>query len=209
LVQEKYHQLDPFAQALACQVPQAPVVHLDESGLRVAGKLHWLHVASTASLSCYGVHPKRGAEAMDALGIVGACRQWVVPDHWKPCFAYGQCQHALCNEHLLRELKFLWEEQQEVWARQMSGKWQWPSPACAISGIEPGINGPNGRKRSPCGESAYPRRFCRQLVGGIVPLSEDRQAAGLLVLRIRPEPERPPLNKPSRGAAGHGVAAVS
>jgi len=53
---------------------------------------------------------KRGTEAMDALGIVGACRQWVVHDHWKPYFAYAQCQHALCNEHLLRELKFLWEQ---------------------------------------------------------------------------------------------------
>jgi hypothetical protein len=99
---------------------QAPVVHLDESGLRVAGELHWLHVASTATLTCYGVHPKRGGEAMDALGIVGACRQWVVHDHWKPYFSHELCQHALCNEHLLRELKFLWEEEQEVWARQMS-----------------------------------------------------------------------------------------
>jgi transposase len=54
------------------------------------------------------------------LGIVGACRQWVVHDHWKPYFSYPQCQHALCNEHLLRELKFLWEKQQEVWARQLS-----------------------------------------------------------------------------------------
>ena len=115
-----YQELEPFEQAVATQVPQAPVVHLDESGLRVAGKLHWLHVASTATLTCYGVHPKRGTEAMDALGIVGACRQWVVHDHWKPYFSYEQCQHALCNEHLLRELKFLWEEQKEVWARQLS-----------------------------------------------------------------------------------------
>lgn len=115
-----FAQLAPFAQGLIQQVPQAPVVHLDESGLRVAGALHWLHVASTAELTFYGVHPKRGTEAMDAFGIIGACRQWVVHDHWKPYFSYPDCLHALCNEHLLRELKFLWEEQQEWWARQLS-----------------------------------------------------------------------------------------
>jgi transposase len=115
-----YAQLEPFAQALVNQVPQAPVVHLDESGIRVEGALHWLHVASTAELTLYGVHPKRGTEAMDALGIVGACRQWVVHDHWKPYFAYQECLHALCNEHLLRELKFLWEEEHEFWAQQLS-----------------------------------------------------------------------------------------
>ena len=115
-----FAQLEPFAQALVQRVPQAPVVHLDESGLRVQGALHWLHVASTIELTFYGVHPKRGTEAMDAFGIVGACRQWVVHDHWKPYFSYPECLHALCNEHLLRELKFLCEEQQEVWARQLS-----------------------------------------------------------------------------------------
>ena len=115
-----FARLEPFAQVLASQVPQASVVHLDESGLRVAGALHWLHVASTAQLTFYGVHPKRGTAAMDAFGIIGACRQWVVHDHWKPYFSYPECLHALCNEHLLRELKFLWEEQQEVWARQLS-----------------------------------------------------------------------------------------
>jgi transposase len=115
-----YEKLEPFAQALVKQVPQAPVVHLDESGLRVEGTLHWLHVASTAKLTFYGVHSKRGTEAMDAFGIIGACRQWVVHDHWKPYFAYQECLHALCNEHLLRELKFLWEEEHEVWAQQLS-----------------------------------------------------------------------------------------
>ena len=115
-----FAQLEPFAQALVNQVPQAPVVHLDESGLRVAGALHWLHVASTSALTFYGVHPKRGTEAMDAFGIIGACRQWVVHDHWKPYFSYQECLHALCNEHLLRELKFLWEEEGEVWAQQLS-----------------------------------------------------------------------------------------
>lgn len=115
-----YEQLAPFEWALVQQLPQAEVVHADESGLRVNGKLHWLHVVSTTGLTFYGVHAKRGTEAMDAFGILGACRQWVVHDHWKPYFAYQECLHALCNEHLLRELKFLWEEEREVWARQLS-----------------------------------------------------------------------------------------
>ena len=115
-----FAQLEPFAQALVEQVSQAEVVHLDESGIRVEGSLHWLHVASTRALTFYGAHAKRGVEAMDALGIIGACRQWVVHDHWKPYFVYEECVHAVCNQHLLRELKFLWEEQHELWARQMS-----------------------------------------------------------------------------------------
>ena len=115
-----YEKLAGFAETLAHQVSQSDVVHLDESGLRVQGTLHWLHVASTSQLTFYGVHPKRGTEAMDAFGIVGACRQWVVHDHWKPYFSYQECLHALCNEHLLRELKFLWEEEKETWAGQMS-----------------------------------------------------------------------------------------
>jgi transposase len=115
-----FERLEPFERVLVDQLPQSPVVHLDESGLRVEGKLHWLHVASTVDLTFYGVHCKRGAQAMDALGIVGACRGWVVHDHWKPYFTYKECLHALCNQHLLRELQGLWEQDREPWSRQLS-----------------------------------------------------------------------------------------
>ena len=118
--QRVFGQLAPFAQALTQQLPRRPVVHLDESGLRVAARLHWLHVACTAELTFYGVHPKRGREAMDAFGIVGACGEWEVHDFWKPYFGYEQCLHSTCNEHLLRDLKYLWEEEGEDWARELS-----------------------------------------------------------------------------------------
>lgn len=111
-----------FEAALRGQLRQAPVVHVDESGLRVEGKLHWLHVACTPGLTCYGVHPKRGTEATDALDILPHCRGWLIHDHWLPYFTYEGVLHGLCNEHLLRELKFVAEEQHEAWAARLS---QW------------------------------------------------------------------------------------
>jgi len=114
-----YHHLAPFEQRVVELLPQAPLNHCDESGLRVAKRLHWLHVVSNAALTFYGVHPKRGSEAMDYFGILPRCRNWLMHDHWKPYFTYAAL-HALCNEHHLRELKFLAEELHEPWAQQMS-----------------------------------------------------------------------------------------
>jgi hypothetical protein len=74
---------------------------------------------SNPGLTFYGV-PKRGAEAMEEFSILPRCKNWLIHDHWKPYFTYDECLHALCNEHHLRELKFLAEEHQESWAAQMS-----------------------------------------------------------------------------------------
>jgi len=114
-----YHTLDPVDTTIVRALIQAAVVNVDESGLRVAGRLHWLHVACTPDLTFYGVHDKRGTEAMDALGVLPHCCHWLVHDHWKPYYKYDAL-HALCNQHLLRELKFLAEEHHQVWAAELS-----------------------------------------------------------------------------------------
>jgi transposase len=111
--------LVPVEQAIIQGITRAPAVHADESGLRVAGKLHWLHVASTSLLTFFGVHGNRGAEAMDALGVLPHCLSWLIHDFWKPYLKYDAL-HALCNQHLLRELKFLFEQCGEIWADKLS-----------------------------------------------------------------------------------------
>ena len=55
--------LEPVEATIKAALSQAPVLHSDETGVRQAGRLAWIHVASTQQLTHYAVHAKRGAEA--------------------------------------------------------------------------------------------------------------------------------------------------
>ncbi|MBU4261749.1 MAG: IS66 family transposase [Proteobacteria bacterium] len=112
-------QLVPFSLAVTKLLPQEPVVNADESGLRVAASLNWLHVLSTPTLTWYGVHQKRGREALNSFAILPQFMGRLVHDCWKT-YLDLPCLHALCVAHLLRELIFIHEECDQAWARTLA-----------------------------------------------------------------------------------------
>jgi transposase len=119
-IEAVHTQLSPALEALQAQLKQAEVVHCDESGMRVEGKLNWLHVITNQRLTYYGVHPKRGQAAMRAMGILNDFQGCAVHDAWGSYFQFEQCTHALCNAHHLRELRFVAEQYQQDWAESLA-----------------------------------------------------------------------------------------
>ena len=114
-----FKQLEPISSEIHAAIAAAAVVHFDETGMRVNGKLWWLHVACTNGLTYYFVHPKRGAVAIDEMGILPEFEGKAIHDGWKSYAGYD-CEHFLCNAHHLRELQFILERYQQPWAFQMS-----------------------------------------------------------------------------------------
>lgn len=112
-------QVSPCVEAIKQHIIISPVSQFDESGMRVNGKLHWLHVASTATCTYYEIHAKRGSQAMDEIDILPVFQGIAIHDHWKPYLTYTSCTHGLCNAHHLRELEFIIDRYQQKWADQM------------------------------------------------------------------------------------------
>ena len=87
----------------------APVKHLDETGIRIAARTHWLHVLCTPLLTILRIATGRGHFDEELNGIV-------IHDDYASYFALEGVRHGACNAHHLRELQALIEIEKEDWA---------------------------------------------------------------------------------------------
>lgn len=113
--------LEPVVQAIraALVVSETPV-HVDETGARVAEKLHWIHVACTSLLTYLAVSPYRGGKAHEEIDLLTQRHGTVVHDDYAAYFAYERPQHATCNAHHLRDLFFVEDRYRQAWAKQLA-----------------------------------------------------------------------------------------
>jgi transposase len=97
---------------------RSPVIHADETGLRINKRLGYVHVASTPSLTHYAAAAHRGQTAISEINVLPRYRGTCVHDGWLAYSHYTRCRHALCGVHLLRELTYFEElgEETKAWA---------------------------------------------------------------------------------------------
>ena len=120
--QEAAFALRPTVATIARAVQGGDVVHADETGIRIQGRLHWLHCAVTDTLTWLAPHAKRGTLAFDALGLLQGVKGVLVHDGLAS-YKGLQCEHSLCNAHHIRELVYIHEQESEKiwdpWAQEM------------------------------------------------------------------------------------------
>lgn len=115
---EAFDRLEEFDSIAKEQLIAQRLLNVDETGININGKCHWLHSASNDQWTLFFPHRKRGGEAMNAMGILEHFRGILCHDHWKPYFQFT-CEHVLCNAHHLRELERAWEQDDQKWAKKM------------------------------------------------------------------------------------------
>ena len=79
--------LEEFLSQVADRVAEAEVAGFDETGLRVAGRLHWVHCARTGKYTLITCHPRRGTDGIDDAGVLGRFRGVAVHDAGRPTTA--------------------------------------------------------------------------------------------------------------------------
>ncbi|GAC1374314.1 MAG: hypothetical protein NVS2B12_31430 [Ktedonobacteraceae bacterium] len=115
---EAAERLGPTQETLETLLLKSRLAHVDETGGRIEGVLHWFHVLCTRWLTLYHWHRKRGQEAMDAIGLLPRYAGRLLHDRWKSYDSYN-CHHSLCGAHLLRDCLFVAEQEGQSWAQHM------------------------------------------------------------------------------------------
>jgi len=111
-------RLDSFEAQVNVALWHEPVLYADETGSKVNGKLQWLHIVTCASYTLNGHHRSRRDDTLAAMGILPKYRGMLMHDAWHTYLSLPM-DHALCNAHLLRELRRLHEFFGQDWAGKL------------------------------------------------------------------------------------------
>lgn len=102
------------------KIGSSPVAGADETGIDIAGILHWLWVWQTETVSFFKPHAKRGYKAIEDTFDEGLPDTILVTDRHGAYFSMDVKNHQVCLVHLQRNLTYLTEVQpKNQWPKDM------------------------------------------------------------------------------------------
>ena len=112
-------KVKPALELIRQKLSETPLVHCDETGTNIDGKLHWVHNVSNGSYTYMTVSKKRGYEGIKSTGVLPDYHGIIVHDCWTSYWKFNDVTHSVCCAHLLRELNGIAENHPEqAWVRK-------------------------------------------------------------------------------------------
>ena len=122
MVREFAVQVGGTVRAVFRRLLESPVNNGDETGFRVEGRTYWLHSICNEDFTYLAVHEKRGEEGMREIGFLSEYGGILVSDCWSSYWKFPNLSHAICNAHILRELKGICDnDPEQAWAEDLRG----------------------------------------------------------------------------------------
>ena len=167
-------RLGGFLEHARGQIAASSVAGFDETGFRVNGRLHWVHCARTSKYTLLMVHPKRGKQAMEAMGVLPAFPGIAIHDAWAPYDCYPAASHQLCCAHALREL-------QAVTDLAPAGEWCWAAQAAeAITAMQKLVSEAIAHGQDTVDQAALARQVTRYRSAALIGISRARDRPSAL-----------------------------
>jgi transposase len=116
-------RVQPAVEEIKRQLQAAEVLHLDETGAHVNGKLKWVHGTATERLALLGIDDHRGTEGIKALEVTEEFSGIAIHDAWSSYWGKALKKvsgHGLCNAHHLRELSAVTGLDGQRWSGRMA-----------------------------------------------------------------------------------------
>jgi transposase len=111
-------RLAPTVERIADLIAASRLQHGDETGIRIYGMLHWLHVNCTRFLTHLAWHASRGREAMEEIDIWPRFTGRGMHDRFASYDGY-ECAHSICGAHLVRDCAAVAQQEHQEWAAEM------------------------------------------------------------------------------------------
>jgi transposase len=117
MVKRCANKLTDIIKVIRQEIVASELIHCDETGTKVNGKLEWVHNASNSKHTYLTIHESRGKKGIDAAKVLPEYKGIVIHDRWASYWKYKDVSHGVCCAHLLRDL--IWVEEhrpKQTWA---------------------------------------------------------------------------------------------